>query len=281
MWLASLTLAIASSAALATNPGGDPPPEGETGTGFPLVGDFAADGPYSVTSSNVNLSCRVYRPEDLGAGSLQHPIIIWGNGTGATPTTYRGLLEHWASHGFVVAAARTSNAGSGEQMIGCLDWLESQNASSSGTYAGNLDMNRIGASGHSQGGGGSIMAGRDSRITATAPMQPYILGLGHETSSQRQQHGPMFLMSGSRDTIAGPRLNQQPVFNRANVPVFWGTLSGAGHFEPTGSAGDFRGPATAWFRYQLMDDELAMDEFIGPTCGLCQDRSWDVERKDL
>ncbi|RFA29264.1 alpha/beta hydrolase [Alkalilimnicola ehrlichii] len=280
--MACLALALVSGSAYALNPdGSDNIGEGETGTGFPNVLDFADTGPFATTDGNEGPNCRVFRPTALGENGLQHPVIVWGNGTGTTPTSYRSLLEHWASHGFVVAAARTSNAGSGEQMLECLNYLEQQNASGSGVYAGNLDMGRVGTSGHSQGGGGSIMAGRDSRVTTTAPVQPYILGLGHDSSSQSQQNGPMFLMSGSRDTLAGPVLNQRPVFNRANVPVFWGTLNGAGHFEPVGDGGDYRGPSTAWFRYQLMDDDNASAEFLGSNCGLCGDRSWDVETKDM
>ncbi|MAB23775.1 alpha/beta hydrolase family protein [Pseudomonas neustonica] len=278
-----LTLGIAlSSAALATNPGGggggssDP-----TGTGFPGVTDFAASGSFTTTNGSAGFSCTVYRPSTLGANNLKHPIILWGNGTGASPSTYSGLLSHWASQGFVVAAANTSNAGTGEAMLDCLDYLTTQNNRTTGTYANKLDLNRVGTAGHSQGGGGTIMAGRDSRISATAPFQPYTIGLGHNSSSQSNQSGPMFLMSGSADTIASPTLNSLPVYSRANVPVFWGELDGASHFEPVGNAGDFRGPATAWFRYHLMEDQSAGDLFYGSNCALCTDNDWEVRRKGI
>ncbi|HDZ57342.1 MAG TPA: alpha/beta hydrolase [Pseudomonas xinjiangensis] len=275
----TLTLGLMlSAAAFATNP---TPGEEPVESGFPAVADFSADGPFATTAGNEGPDCRVYRPRTLGEDGLQHPIIIWGNGTGGTPTTYSGLLEHWASHGFVVAAARTSNAGSGEEMIDCLDYLVEQNGRSSGTYAGNLNVNRVGSSGHSQGGGGSIMAGQDSRITATAPFQPYILGLGHDTDSQDNQNGPMFLMTGSSDTLAGSALNGAPTFRRANVPVFWGELQGAGHFEPVGDAGDFRGPSTAWYRYHLMGDQNAVSVFVGSNCELCTSRDWEVQTKGI
>lgn len=276
-WVLPLALAFASSAALASNP----PPEGETGTGFPLVNNFEDSGPFSTTSSTDTSGCRFYRPDNLGVNGLRHPVILWGNGTGSTNSTYGSLLRHWASHGFIVAAATTSNAGTGEAMLNCLDYLQRANGRSWGTYSGVVDLDRVGTSGHSQGGGGAIMSGQDSRIRATAPIQPYILGLGHDRSSQSNQNGPMFLMSGSSDTIAGPILNQGPVFRNANVPVFWGTLSRAGHFEPVGDGGGYRGPSTAWLRYHLMDDETARPLFYGSNCGLCSDRSWDVERKGI
>ncbi len=279
--LSALSLGILVSAgALATNP--TPPSDGEPiESGFPAVSSFSASGPFATTNANVGPDCRIYRPSSLGDNGVRHPIILWGNGTGGTPATYGDLLTHWASHGFVVAAARTSNAGSGEEMIACLDYLVQQNGRATGTYAGRLDLNRVGSSGHSQGGGGSIMAGRDARITATAPFQPYVLGLGHVTSSQSQQNGPMFLMTGSSDTLAGSTLNGRPVFRNANVPVFWGELQRAGHFEPVGDGGGYRGPATAWYRYHLMGDQNARNTFYGSNCELCSDRSWNVQKKGI
>lgn len=268
-----------SANAFASNP--TPPPTGDVDSGFPAVASFDSSGPFATTSESAGRSCTAYRPRTLGENNLQHPIIVWGNGTGASPRTYRGLLNHWASHGFVVIAANTSNPGSGDEMVACLDYLVSQNARSTGTYSGKLNVNRVGVSGHSQGGGGTIMAGRDSRFTVTAPFQPYVRGLGHRTSSQSNQNGPMFLMTGSSDTLAGPTLNGAPVFRNANVPVFWGNLRGAGHFEPVGDGGDYRGPSTAWYRFHLMGDSNAESMFYGSNCTLCNDRSWEVRTKGI
>jgi len=271
---------LISSSAFAVNPG-DPVPPDTPGAPFPPVSSFDRSGPYATTSERVGLSCTIYRPRTLGQGGVRHPIIIWGNGTGASPSTYGSLLHHWASHGFVVAAANTSNAGTGEEMLRCLDYLIEENAKSSGTYAGMLNPGRVGASGHSQGGGGTIMAGQDPRVTVTAPIQPYTLGLGHRSSSQSNQNGPMFLMTGGIDAIAAPTLNALPVYNRANVPVFWGELRLAGHFEPVGNGGGYRGPSTAWFRYHLMDDNNARNYFYGANCTLCRDLGWSVRKKGM
>src|SRR6185503_7818212 len=109
-------------------------------------------------------------------------------------------------------------------------------------------------------------AGRDARITVTAPHEPYSQqGFGgYDQASIGQQHGSMFLMSGSADTIATPNPNQQRVYDGTNVPVFWGTLAGADHiFTGTGNVGGFRGPATAWFRAHLMDDQTGRALFYG------------------
>src|SRR6266540_1257504 len=89
-----------------------------TGTGFPSVdGNWATPGPFAVTVEAGDSAHTIYRPTTLGQNGLRHPVIVWGNGTGATPQIYDGLLRHLASHGFVVAAANTTQSGSGQEML--------------------------------------------------------------------------------------------------------------------------------------------------------------------
>lgn len=255
---------VLSSSAMAVGGGG--------GNSDDPAAEYAETGASATTTQAGGSNCTIYRPRNLTGN---HPIVLWGNGTGNRPNSYDAGLTHLASWGFVVAAANTTNAGTGSAMIGCLDWLEGSNLRNF------LDFSNVGTSGHSQGGGGSIMAGRDARIDATAPMAAFTVGLGHRSSSQRQQRGPMLLLSGGSDFIASPRSNQRPVFNRANVPVFWATLNGAGHSEPSGDFGDFRGITTAWFLYLLKDDNSLTSLFEGNNCGFCTANGWDIEQKDI
>lgn len=258
------------------------PPE-DAGPRFPPVSDFAMPGPFPVTSEPAGGDCTVFRPETLGEGGVRHPVIIWGNGT-YTPTVliYAGFYRHWASHGFIVAAAHTSNAGSGAEMLACLDWVEAEHARAGSPYEGRVDLANAGATGHSQGGGGALMAGRDARVRATVPIMAYTLGLGHDSACQGQQHGPMLLISAGNDTTAEPEENQRPVFEASNVPTFWATLDGADHVSiALGAVQAYLGPTTAWFRLHLMRDEAARDMFHGAACGLCTDGDWMVQRKGI
>lgn len=235
--------------------------------------DYALDGGLSTTIQSGGSNCTIYRPENL---TRNHPVILWGNGTGNSPSVYTEGLEHLASWGFVVAAANTSNAGTGVNMLNCLDWLEDSNLNV------HLDLSKVGTSGHSQGGGGAIMSGRDSRITATAPMTAYTVGLGHRSSSQSEQKGPMLLLSAGSDFIAAPNTNQEPVFNRANVPVFWATLEGAGHGEPSNNGfGSFRGITTAWFLFLLTQENSLSSFFEGENCEFCTASGWNIRQKGL
>lgn len=256
-WVVSITLALAGGCGVGHDD--DLGVETRNAGVFPPVTSYSARGPFATTQA-VQGSCTIHSPVNLGQGGVIHPVIIWGNGTGATPSSYAALLSHWASHGFIVAAANTTNAGSGTAMLACLTLMQNNNANPASRFFQRVDVTRVGASGHSQGGGGTIMAGRDPRVDTTAPIQPYILfGLGgfRTTSIDEQAGDSMLLLSGSADTIARPSSNQRPVFDNVNVPVVWLTRIGASHFAPVGDGGDFRAPITAHFRKELMDDAAA------------------------
>ena len=206
---------------------------------FPPVSNFSAPGPFTVASKEEGPDCTVFWPEKLGEGGLKHPIILWGNGTRSRVPAYTPMLKHWASQGFVVAAANTNSAGSGKPILDCLDYLTAQSRTDGATFKDKLDLTKIGVSGHSQGGGGAIMAGRDPRITVTAPIEAYTLGLGYVKGAEAAQHGPMLLLSGGADTTAVPETNQRPVFEAAKSPVIWATLKPATHADPaTGTSSE-------------------------------------------
>jgi hypothetical protein len=150
-------------------------------------------------------------------------------------------------------------------------------------YAPNVDC-RAGASGHSQGGGGAIMAGQDPRVIVTAPVEPYIMqGFGgYDQASIDKQVGPMLLLSGTADNIAVPSVNQQPVFDGTNVPVFWANKVGEDHIS-VGTDGliSFRSEILAWFRIHLMGDDTFRPMFYGPDFELSGDTTWMIQRKGI
>jgi len=264
----------------------DQPPGSCPVGNFPAVTDFSKVGPYTAAPAEAGgANCTIFRPTTLGENGVKHPVIAWGNGTGGVVGVYTWILSHWATHGFIVAAANTNSSGTGNEMTGCLDWVEQQNTVAGSIYEGKVAVGRAGASGHSQGGGGTLMVGRDSRILATAPVMPYILnGFGGvDQASITQQKGPMLLLSALNDTIAVPAQNQQPIFDTTNVPVFWGTLASGNHvtFSLGGNPG-YLAPTTAWFRMHLMCDDSARPMFYGTSCTLCTDTAnWTVQRKGI
>jgi hypothetical protein len=263
----------------------DSPPDTCPVGNFPAVTDFGKVGPFTVAAAEMaGPGCTIIRPATLGENGVKHPVIAWGNGTGGFVGVYNWILSHWASHGFIIAAANTGSAGTGNEMVACLDWVEQQNGVA-GVYQGKVAVGRAGASGHSQGGAGALMTGRDGRILATAPVMPYILnGFGNfDQAAIKQQKGGMLLLSALGDTIAVPATNQGPIFMDTNVPVFWGTLASGNHvtFSLGGNPG-YLAPTTAWFRLHLMCDASARPMFYGPSCTVCNDTAnWTVDRRGL
>ncbi|WP_158888535.1 chlorophyllase/cutinase-like alpha/beta fold protein [Amycolatopsis anabasis] len=245
-------------------------PPAAAATGFPPVGGrWAEPGPFPVAVEALDADHTVYRPATLGQNGLRHPVIVWGNGTFATPPVYDGLLRHWASHGFIVAAANTAWSGSGQEMLAGATALAWENDLEGSPYFRKVDLAHIGASGHSQGGGGTIAAGADPRITTTVPIQPGPQG------SVKALRGPMFILAGQRDLIVFPPLLVIPRYRQATqIPAIYGELAGATHGTPTGDGGGYRGATTAWFRFWLMGDQQARGEFFGPACRLCDDPAW-------
>jgi hypothetical protein len=249
--------------------------------GWPTVADYGARGPYAVTqdkNTGPGGAYDVFRP---AAFDLQrkHPIISWANGTLFGLADYQKLLEHWASHGFVVIAGQTNTtAGGGTHKAG-IDWLVAENGRSGGAYFGVLDGKKIGAAGHSQGGGATIAAGSDkpgpTGLVTTLPLMP-LLSFEQDKTIVGKQLCPMFNINASMDNRdpSGAVANQ--IFDGAKMALVQASFIGI--HEDAMSAAMHR-PTLAWFRLHLMGDEAARPLFFpAATCGLCKDPAWKQVR---
>ena len=243
-----------------------------SGSGGGATGDieaeYAATGPYATTSTSVT-GYRIFYPRQMDG---DHPIITWGNGTGAPTMTYTALLNHLASWGFVVVASNSTMTQSGEAMIGGIDYLIEQNATPGSPFYGKLDTQSIGSTGHSQGGGGAINAATDPRVKCSVPIAP-------SPGQIRQVKGPIFLVAGASDTIVSASLVRSTSYALAQAPTLFGIASGMGHMNFAGNAGMARGYITSWFMYQLQGDTHAGQAFTG-SCEICSNPNWKVEKKN-
>lgn len=241
-----------------------------------VTSDFGAPGPYA-TAVDVGAVTTLYYPRDIAQSDRRHPVIVWGNGTFAFPVVYRDLLLHWASQGFVVAAANTPQSNLGISMRAGIDLLTHRNADPGSIFHDRVDLEHIGASGHSQGGAAAIVVGADPRVDTILPIQPGPLA---DIDDVRV---PALLLAGQHDSIVFPFLVKAFYDDADHIPALYGEVRGADHFTVVGDPGPFAGPTTAWFRAHLMGDRTAGAEFFGPDCGICVDTTtWsDVRRNDL
>ncbi|MET7426521.1 hypothetical protein [Dactylosporangium sp. NPDC005555] len=235
-----------------------------------------APGPYA-TAVQIGAVNTLYYPRDIATSPRRHPVIVWGNGTGAAPLVYRDLLLYWASHGFIVSAANTPASNLGISMRLGIDALAQADTDPGSVFRGKVDLAHIGASGHSQGGAAAIVVGADPRIDAILPIQPGPL------ADIDDVHVPALLLAGQYDSIVFPFLVKAFYNDATHIPAIYAEVRGADHFTVVGDPGPFAAPTTAWFRFQLMGDTAARAEFYGPSCGVCTDtRTWsDVRRNAL
>lgn len=241
-----------------------PAPAQAQASGCPSVGsNFAGTGPFSVTTQSTSTNT-FYSPTNLGSsGCTTHPVVLWGNGTTAAVSFYDAFLRHLASHGFIVAAANTSNAGSGSEMLQGLAQLRTWNGQSGHRFSGRVDLQNVGSTGHSQGGGGAINAAKDPGVKTTAPLEPW-----SQNQSGLQSTDTAIFFSGENDSIVPPS-TVRARYTGVSIAAAYAELAGASHFTALGDVGGFRGPTTAWFRWHLMGDTTARSQFVGAGCGLC------------
>ena len=250
--------------------------------GWPVVTDYAAPGPFPITrdrNTGPGGAYDVFRPATFDP-ARKHPIISWANGTLFGLTDYQKLLEHWASHGFVVIAGHTNTTAGGATHKAGLDWLRAENARAGSPYLGALDGTRAGAAGHSQGGGATIAAGSNkpgtTGLVTTLPLMP-LLSFESDKTIVARQLVPMLNINASMDNRdpAGAVANQ--IFEGAQAMGLV-QASFIGIHEDAMSAAMHR-PTLAWFRLQLMGDERARALFYpAGSCELCKDAAWKQVR---
>jgi hypothetical protein len=210
----------------------------------------------------------VYRPANWPSGPV--PVITWGNGTCAQPEGYGALLRYVASYGYFIVAANsrqvgTKNADGSEPMLKALDFAAAANADPNSPYYKKLDMTKIGAMGHSQGGGATVTAAMDSRINTV-----FIFNGGLSAVK------PFVAVSGDQDILGTNPSQMASAVDGASVPGAWFY-----YHHPIGQGG-LRGhlvlmltpervddQAASWFELQFRNDSAARAKFVGSSCGFC------------
>jgi Chlorophyllase enzyme len=208
----------------------------------------------------------VYRPSIWPSGPV--PVITWGNGTCAQPEGYGALLRYVASYGYVVVAANSRWVGSGTPapMLHALDFAAAANMDSSSPYYQKLDMTKVGAMGHSQGGQATATAASDSRV------QDVIIFNAVDSGVSK----PYLTTSGDMDITNFTAQGMASAVDAATVPGAWlyyhnpaGMGSLRGHLVLMLSPERVTGPTVAWWQMMFRNDAASHDMFVGSSCGLC------------
>lgn len=188
---------------------------------------FTATLHYPATSAGTNA------PFD--ASEAPCPGITFGHGFLQPVTQYASTLSHLATHGFLVIASQSegglfpNHANFASDLRSCLTWLETQNASPTSEFFGAVNTAAFGASGHSMGGGASILATKDDpRIKALAPTAAADTSPS-SIAAMNFVSVPVRLMVGSQDTIVPPGGTAGPMYANAKGPRQLHSIVGGFH----------------------------------------------------
>jgi dienelactone hydrolase len=236
----------------------------------------------------------VYRPNNLADSGYCHPILIWANGYRDNPEQnppdcvvnsganrwcgqYSPMVNHLASHGFVVVAPLSTATAEGNPLptIAGLDWILEQAEDPTSPYYHHLDTVNVGQLGHSYGGMSTCISAAEPRYKALAT----ICG----TRALTGVHTPMLFFCGGKDATvdcAGVKTTFQSVKDQ---PAFFLNELNADHgsWVYQGTRGVSLSSAVAWFRAHLMNDTANRKYFYGPGCTFCTDDRVQAEQNSL
>lgn len=209
----------------------------------------------------------VYRPATWKAGET-YPVITWGNGTCAQPEGYGALLRFVASHGYVIIAANSRWVGMGSPapMLHALDYAAAANADPASPYYQKLDLTKVGAMGHSQGGAATVSAVSDARISSAIVFN----------ASDTNVAKPYLAISGDADITGFTPASMAMDINASAVaaaylyyhnPAGMGPIKG--HLLLMLSPDRVTGPTLAYWQMMLRNDADSRTWFQGTNCKLC------------
>jgi hypothetical protein len=158
-----------------------------------------------------------------------HPILTWGNGTLGSTTQVDFFLRHMASWGFVVVATEDQLTGPGQTILDAANFMVHANSDPASPFFHKLNVNQIGAFGHSQGAGGAGQAFIKSAglIKTVVPIElpaRVWCTLGPNCFEPANlTGGSVFFIDGSADIPISPPTQSQPpaIIGEQSVQAFY------------------------------------------------------------
>jgi hypothetical protein len=257
---------------------------GMGGSPLPPVDDYSDPGPFGTTTqenTGPDGTYTIIRPQTLGADGFLHAPITFGPGTGMQVSQLSGLLQRFASHGFVVIGRQLmggpGDAATRMRMTAGLDWIIAQHTTAGSVFEGKLDVTHAVAMGYSVGGTGAVEIGGHEAIATVVSI--------HGHGAEGDLHSPLLLIGGTEDVMGDGESWLAPTYEASEVQTFFGMVVGANHGYIQGTVGGVPGgvetPAIiAWLRYWIYNDQGAKNYFYGDDCVMCDDDWTNPQRKN-
>lgn len=215
------------------------------------VSDPGLPGPYKVGFTRVKVTrpdssqfdAMLYYPASAngrnatydGSGA-PYPAVVFGHGFLTPVRMYVGNAQHLTSWGYFMILPMSamelfpSHPAFADDFSYTLDYLTTQNANPASFLYQQIDIAHLGVSGHSMGGGVSILAAaQDNRIQAVLNLAAAETFPDSAIDAMATLHVPIALLAGSGDIIAPPNRHQQPMYDNGRAPRLLAILDGANH----------------------------------------------------
>lgn len=247
---------------------------------------------------------KVWYPSALEEGSQEWPVVVMANGTGVPASRYEPIFQHLASWGFVVIGNEQQASWQGDGSEGALELLIRLNEDPESAFYQKLDLECVGAAGHSQGAIGAINGVTSqpngwrykALYTASTPSSRYAMTLNWNYDVSKIQI-PYFMAAGTGLLDAGEEglpevvedtqeISISPLWSQEEnyslipntTPKLRARRTGADHAEmlPWGD-----GYMTAWFMYWLQGDQEAGEAFVGEGAEILSNPCWQDLEKNI
>lgn len=275
-----------------------------------IEAEYAAMGDYEVSYAEYPAldvlikQYKVWYPSALEEGSQEWPIVVMANGTGVPASRYEPIFQHLASWGFVVIGNEQQASWQGDGSEGALELLIRLNEDPESAFYQKLDLECVGAAGHSQGAIGAINGVTSqpngwrykALYTASTPSSRYAMTLNWNYDVSKIQI-PYFMAAGTGLLDAGEEglpevvedtqeISISPLWSQEEnyslipntTPKLRARRTGADHAEmlPWGD-----GYMTAWFMYWLQGDQEAGKAFFGEGAEILSNPCWQDLEKNI
>lgn len=234
--------------------------------------------PYGFNSA---ISTHVYYPANIKDINHKLPVVNFAGGFISNTANYYQLAQLWASHGYIVSInSNFINVLPTMHLVGFGE-LSRMNKDQNSLLYNKVDLSRTIVTGHSEGGGASLLTGSISNETLKKiDSNINVLGVmsieGSPIAIGNTVKYPTLFLAGNLDFIVLPWIHNLWQFNTLPKPAWSAVATTATHFSPTMELrkNEFAGITVAYLKYLAENDANAKSYFVGKNYKLTQDSQY-------
>lgn len=275
-------------------------------TSSTLEAKYATNGEYEVSEHSVASSdktvkrFRIWYPTKLEEEGNKYPLVLITNASNTAALNIEPFFKKLASWGFIVAGNEDRQAGNGESTSKTLDYILELNNDKDSIFYQKVDEENIGSAGHSQGGAGALRAVTEfsnsnkykTIFTGSAAYELLATNMGWKYDMSKVNI-PYFMTAstGNSDDNGGSIHDESKLAGICplaslienyegmtnNVLKVRARFKNAEHEDILEKTDSYM---TAWFMYQLKNDQEARNVFIGENPEILNNSNWQDVAKN-